>query len=138
MKLFEEIEGLFSSQIMVIKSMFSIIKLEAKLAGLSVFPLLVNVCMLLIVLMTTWLFTMTIVGYFALLVFDNLLYTLLFVLFLNALVFIGLLKYLAFNLRNMSFEKTRAFMSKTENDHEPENPNISSNSHIGKELKIPT
>lgn len=138
MKLFDEIEGLVSSQMMVIKNMFSIVTLEAKLAGLSVFPFLVNVCMLLIVLMTTWFFTMTIVGYFAYLAFDNLLYTLFFILFLNAIVFIGLLKYLLFNLRNMSFEKTRAFLAKKENEHEQENQNTGQVNHTGKELNIPT
>ena len=116
MKLFDQIEGLVSGKLNVIKTVVSLIKLEARLAGLSVYPLLINVCMLFIVLITVWLSTMLLLGYLSIMAFSNAITAILIVLLINIMVFIGLLKYLMFNLKNMSFEKTREYFAHKESD----------------------
>lgn len=117
MKLLEEIDGLVSSKIEVIKTLISIIKLETRLAGLSVYPLLLNVCLLMIVSMTLWFSCMLLLGYVALFILNNIIIAISSILFLNALLFVGLLHYMKFNLQKMSFEKTREHISTRENEH---------------------
>lgn len=115
---FEQIEGLINSKISVFKTLFSIFKLEARLAGLSVYPLLLNVCMLFIVLFTLWLSTMLVIGYFAMLFLHTLLQAVFFVILLNLILFFILIKFLTYNLANMSFEKTRACLSPKESSQD--------------------
>lgn len=117
-KIFEEIEGLVSSKISTLKIIFSIFRLEARLAGLSVYPLVLNMCMLFVVLITLWLSTMFLIGYFAVLFFGTLLLAVFLIIFLNLGFLFGLLKYLTFNLNNMSFEKTRACLSPKESSED--------------------
>ena len=133
MNILEEINGLVSNKIGVIKSVISIIKLETRLAGLSIYPLLLNVCMLIIVLIAIWFSCMLLLGYFTLSLFDNMITAISSILFLNVVLFVGLLKYLMFNLQKMSFEKTREFISRRENGHyEQEKKNNCKNSNDGK------
>ena len=137
MKILEEIDGLVSNKIGVIKTIISIFKLETRLAGLSVYPLLLNVCMLLIVLIAIWFSCMLLLGYFTLSIVDNIIIAISSVLFLNVLLFVGLLKYLTFNLQKMSFEKTREFISRRENGHhEQEKKNSCKNSNDGQNTTI--
>ena len=140
MKIVEEIEGFFSSKLGVIKAVITIIKLETRLAGLSVFPLLLTMCMLFVVLIATWLSSLLLLGYFAKLMFDNIILAIVAVLLLNVGLFLGLLKYLAFNLKKMSFEKTRAYISNKEsNEHDKQEKTINrSNSNDGKDITLPT
>ncbi len=114
-KFFEQIEGLINSKISVFKTLFSIFKLEVRLAGLSVYPLLLNVCLIFVVLITLWLSIMLVIGFFAMLFLHTILQAAFFVILLNLILFFVLLKYLTFNLSNMSFEKTRAYLSPKEN-----------------------
>lgn len=111
MAFFEHIEGLVSSKLGILHTALSMMKLEARLAGLSVFPLVLNVCFLLVVLVTIWLSAMLLLGYFTTVAFGNKLLGLLLVLFFNIVVFFLLLNYLTFNLKKMSFEKTRKYFS---------------------------
>ena len=110
MHFIDELLGLFSSQLSVIKTVFSMTKLEAKLALLSVYPLIINVLMLLVILMGTWLIAMSLLGYGLLQVINSVTWVLLAMLVLNLLVLGLLVSYLFFNLKNMSFEKTRAYL----------------------------
>jgi hypothetical protein len=116
MGIFDALEGLVSGKINILKTVMVIMKLEARLAGLSIFPLLMNLCMLFGVLITVWLSTMVLMGYFLMLALNNMMYTLLIIWIINLCLLIGLIKYLRFNLKNMSFEKTRDFFSKNEGD----------------------
>lgn len=118
MDIFESIKGLVSGKSSVIKTLLVMIKLEARLAGDSILPFLLNVCMIFGVLITLWLLTMLLLGYVLMLAFDNKLYPLLIIWVLNIAVFVGLLKYLQFNLGNMSFEKTRNYFSKKRKNYE--------------------
>lgn len=119
MKIFEHIEGLVYGKLSIVKMVMEMVRLEARLAGLSVYPLLINLCMLLIVLMTTWLVAMVLMGYGVLLAFERPLVAIISVLALNVVLLGVLLNYLSFNLKKMSFEKTREFFSNTAgNEHD--------------------
>lgn len=121
MEALKQLEDLVFAKITVIKTMLTVIGLEARLAGLSVFPLLLTVCFLFIVLMTFWLSTTLLIGYGILFASNNFLLTLVLVFLMNLVVLIGLGKYLAFTIKNMSFEKTRSYFLQNkdiENDHE--------------------
>ena len=117
MKLLEQMEGFVSDSLGMIKTVVSIIKLETRLTVLSVYPLLLTVCMLLIVVTTIWFSTMLLLGYFFTLFFESAMMAIGSVLLLNGVLFVVLITYLKFNLRQMSFEKTRACFSKKE-EHE--------------------
>ena len=111
MSVFKEIEGLIANQVLVIKACLSTTKLEAKLAGLSVFPLLVNVCLLLVGVMSTWLTAQAFIGYTLMQTFDSITVAFVGTFALNLLAVVLLLFYLRFNLKKMSFEKTRAYLA---------------------------
>ena len=64
MKLLKELDSYISSQFSSIKALLSLFKLEAKLAGLTVFPLLINLCMLFVILISFWLSIMAFFIYF--------------------------------------------------------------------------
>lgn len=114
MKFFEQLEGLVNGQLSVIKTLIDLIQLETRLAGLSVYPLLVNLCGLLIVLMTVWSLGMILLGYWFAFVFGHVIWSVLLLLLINMGLLFSLLYYLLFNLKKMSFEKTRRYFSKKE------------------------
>lgn len=118
MNAIDELSGFVSSKLQVIYAIFSIIKLETRLAGLSVLPLLVNLCLLLIILMTTWASIMLVLGYCFYLYFANLLFSLLVICLINFVILMGLIRYLAFNLKNMSFAKTRELIAQQGASHD--------------------
>ncbi len=111
MRLLNELEGYVSSQFSVIKTALTMTKLEAKLAGLSLYPLLINVCFLLVCLTSTWVTLMVAFGYVLVYFFGSLPLAFSGVLLLNIITAGLLLKYLRFNLKQMSFQKTRAYLS---------------------------
>ncbi|BCA95391.1 hypothetical protein TUM19329_17520 [Legionella antarctica] len=113
-KILDEIEGLVSGKLSSLKTILSIFKLEARLAGLSVYPLMLNLCLIFVVLITIWLSGMLLIGYFAALFWGTFLLAVCLILTLNIILFVGLLSYLSYNLNNMSFEKTRASLSSKE------------------------
>ena len=112
MRFIDEIEGLVSSQLHVIKATLSMIKLEARLALMSIYPLIINVCMVFVVLFGAWVSLLVLMGYALMQVVDSLALVLSIVFILNWLTLGLLLKYLLFNLKSMSFEKTRAYLSR--------------------------
>lgn len=115
----DNIERLVSAKISVVKNLFSLIKLEARLAGLSVFPLILNLCMLVIVLSTVWLSAMMMLGFAANLLIHNVLLSLFLILALNIIFLVILLNYFSYHLNNLSFPNTRNYFSQTEtNEYE--------------------
>ncbi|QMT60980.1 hypothetical protein [Legionella sp. PC997] len=122
----KHLEALITAKIAVFKTVYSLFRLEAQLAGLSVFPLLLNICMLFVGLITIWLTAMVFIGYlvfwvsgyWVLLISHRILISILFVLLLNGGLLLGLLKYLSFNLKSMSFPKTREYFSQKSVEHE--------------------
>ena len=111
MRLLNELEGYATSQFSAIKTALAMTKLEAKLAGLSIYPLLINVCFLLVCLTSTWVTVMVALGYVLFYFFGSLPLAFSGVFLLNIITAMLLLKYLRFNLKQMSFQKTRAYLS---------------------------
>lgn len=109
MKALEEVIHLVSDRIVVFKTMASIIKLEARLAGLSVFPMLLTLCLLIMVFIGLWLWIQITIAYLIQMALQNTLMTLELVLLLNLVSLSILIKLLVSNLKKMSFEKTRAY-----------------------------
>ncbi|KTD54290.1 hypothetical protein Lsai_3112 [Legionella sainthelensi] len=118
MEVFKQLEALIAAKISVIRTALCIFRLEARLAGLSVFPLLLNICMLLVICITVWLTAMFLLGYFVALSSKSLILALFLILLLNIGLLLGLTKYLSYNLNNMSFPKTREYFSQQSTEHE--------------------
>lgn len=128
MKILEEIISLVSDKISVFKSVGSIIKLETRLAGLSIVPFLLSIIVLLISVMGLWLVAAVLMGYGIFQLSDSILIAIVSVLVLNIAACLGLVKYLVFNIKNMSFEKTREYLFHRENgDHEIQQEAIAKN-----------
>ena len=139
MKIVEEVAGLVFDQVMIFKTVVSIIKLETRLAMLSLYPLLLTGCLLFIVSITLWLSTMSLLGYCALLALEQPLFAILSVVLLNVCIFLGLLKYLHCHLKNMSFEKTREYLLPKESHHDEdqrEKTNHRKNCSDGKKITV--
>lgn len=136
MELLEQISGLIISKIKIIESLFSIFKLEARLAKLSIVPVLVNILLLFVVIITTWFIAMALIALLALPTLHNPLYVALGILLINLLCFYGLTRWLKSNLQKMSFEKTREYFSEQEiNEHDQlEKANCCANSSHGKKI----
>jgi len=111
MRFIDELEGLVSSQLNVIKACLTMTKLEARLAGLSIYPLLINLCLLLACLTCVWLTAMGMLGCALMLWFDSALIAISCIFLFNTLLLGMLFGYLLSNLKNMSFAKTRAYLS---------------------------
>ncbi|KTC83594.1 hypothetical protein [Legionella cincinnatiensis] len=118
MEAFKQLEALIAAKISIIRTVLSVFRLEARLAGLSVFPLLLNICMLLVIFITVWLTAMFLLGYFVALTSNSLFLALVLILLLNIGLLLGLTKYLSYNLSNMSFQKTREYFSQQSAEHE--------------------
>lgn len=137
MEALKQLEALVAAKISVIKTAWSLMRLEAKLAGLSVFPLLLNICMLFVVLITLWLTAMFLVGYLAFWASNRFLLSISLVLLLNIGFLLGLLKYLSFNLKCMSFPKTREYFSEKSVEHEQlEKADTSTNCADGQDVTV--
>lgn len=114
MNVLEHLEGLVSGKIETMKGIVSLFKLEARLASLSVFPLLLNLIGLFVILTTTWICTMVLIGTMLMLLFTSIIPAVALVLLLNLMIFIGLGYCIKTNLKNMSFVKTRDYFSPKE------------------------
>jgi len=84
---------------------------ETRLAGLSVYPFLLNVCAIFVVLMSTWFSCMLLTGYIFFVFLGSVVWSIGMVLFINIALLLGLLKYLSSNLKKMNFEQTRKYFS---------------------------
>lgn len=114
MNVIEDIGGLVSNKIEVFKTIYAIVKLETRLAGLSILPIILNTVMILVVVMTLWSSMMILVGHSLVQFFSSFVAGVLGVMCLNLMLVFGLIQYLSFNLKNMSFEKTRAYFNRRE------------------------
>ena len=111
MELIDHVRRFVSGNVEIATTLFSLIKLEFQLAGLSVYPLLLNITMILVILMTLWIFGMFLIQYVLWQLIGSLTWSIVFILFVNLIVFAILLKQLSSNLQKMSFEKTRKFFA---------------------------
>ena len=111
MKVFTHLQGFISENLKVAKTFGSLVKLEARLAGLSIFPLLINLCSLVVLTFGLWLSTMLLLQYGLMLWFENYLLSILGVFLFNILLFGLVVKNVSLHLKRMSFAKTRASFS---------------------------
>lgn len=121
MNIIEELEGLISSKTQSMKLVFSLIKLETSLARLSILPLIFNIIMVLVILMTTWFATMMLWGYLFFMLSSSLILGVVSIVLLNLILLYFLYQLMKYNLNNMSFAKTREYFSKmgSNEDNEP-------------------
>lgn len=126
MRILKELDGLVSSKINVLKTLVTIFKLETQLAGLAVYPLLLNVGMLLSVFMSTWFSINILLGYITYWALENLALAIIVVILINLGMLYGLLKFLRLNLKKMSFEQTRKYFSAKEGDDDSHRERIDS------------
>lgn len=114
MNVLEHLEGYISEHLKIGKTILSLMKLEAKLAGLSIVPLILNICMLLVIFISFWFSGMVLLGYYMMVSLGSFALAISLILVVNFILFLLLIKYLSFNLKNMSFANTREFFSKKE------------------------
>lgn len=118
MKLIDHLEGFISTRINIAKELFTLIRLEAKLAGLNVVPLLVNIGILFIIGLTLWPILMVLVAYLIYLLSENVLIAILGILALNLMIVWYLVRDSKIRAEQMSFAKTRkCFMSQELGDY---------------------
>jgi hypothetical protein len=120
MNIIEELEGLISSKTQSMKLVFSLIKLETSLARLSILPLIFNIIMVLVILMTTWFATMMLWGYLFFMLSSSLILGVVSIVLLNLILLYFLYQLMKYNLNNMSFAKTREYFSKKGSNEENE------------------
>lgn len=120
MKFIENLDGLLSAKLNLVKDLFSLVRLEANLAGLSLYPLLINLVLCLVFTLSTWLTLSLLIGYLIVFWGGNLLIAILAVLFLNGCVVAFTLRGIAKAIYQMSFAKTRACLTNHDlrNNHE--------------------
>jgi predicted membrane protein len=134
MRALDELTGLVSSKFEVIKDLITMIKLETRLAGLSVFPLLVSLCVLFVVTITVWLSAMILLGYGISIAYNSILLAITAILIFNLICLLLLAKYLLYNLKKMSFEKTRKYFNQKERKDEPKKASDQSSGQNGKKI----
>lgn len=119
MKLLNELDAYISSQFNAAKALLTLFKLEAKLAGRSIVPLLITLCLFSVISISFWLSLMIFAGYLIFLYLANVWISLALICLFNLIILVLLINYLSFNLRMMSFERTRHYFNAEEStDHE--------------------
>ena len=120
MNFIEQLEGLVSSRIAVAKGIWTLLKLEAKLARLNVVPLLIAFGAMAALLITTWLTLMLLIGYLVTVVTGGYLAVGIIVVLLINIGFVGYtLKWISACIQRMSFERTRScFADKYKDNHD--------------------
>lgn len=106
-----DIAAFIKHQTEALRLVVRLISLEAKLAGLTVFPLLMCFCFLCISCLTLWLSTMGLVGYVVHEITHQTWLAFLFLMLINGGLMLMCLSKLSQYKSDMSFEKTRAYFS---------------------------
>lgn len=117
MKWLTELDGLITGKCRLIQTLLTLIKLEARLAGLSMYPLLLGICLVFPILITTWAAAMVMVGYGFLSWSGSLILTFLLIFLLNLTLLILLARLLKSHLKHMSFAKTRHYFNAFKDEH---------------------
>lgn len=121
MNLIEHLKGLVSSQAEVTKGIWTLFKLEAKLAGLNIVPLFVSLGAMIISFMTLWMTAMALLGYLIVVFSGNaIVLGFIGILLLNSGLLMFALKCMRTSIQRMSFEKTRVslFHNQLRDDNE--------------------
>jgi hypothetical protein len=118
MKLIEDVEQFIESQLNSVRMLFDLVRLEAKLARMTLVPLVINFCLILVSIIMLWLSAMGLVGYVLIRLSNPIWLTLIIILILNFSLLFGLLRYLTFNLTALSFSQTRRHLTKQGTSHD--------------------
>lgn len=102
-------KGLITNQLGLIRACLSVTTLEAKLAVNSVLPLLVTVFLLFICILSTWFTVLVLIAYSLMQMVHSVLLVLVSMIGLHGIVLVILWYCFRFNLKQLSFQKTRAY-----------------------------
>jgi hypothetical protein len=121
MKFSEHLEGFISDRIVIAKGIFTLFKLEARLARLNIYPLILSLGVLALLIVSLWLTIITLVAYLMVLFTKQPLMAIAAVLVLNVGLLVYIIKNITLRLQQMSFKKTRACLAKPQSGeaHEP-------------------
>lgn len=108
----EHLEGLLSNNWQWTKDLFSLMRMEAQLAGLSVLPLCFYAALILLILLSIWLVSLGLIAGLVYELTGSLLGALFFLFFLNSLLLAVLIYRFRRNLKRMSFMETRASLNR--------------------------
>jgi hypothetical protein len=110
MKFINHLEGLLVSKYTIAKALLTLFKLEAKLAGLNIAPLLISIGAITALCFSGWLLLVMLIAYPIMLLLNP--FVALFIIFaLNVLALGFAVKSLMLCVKQMSFEKTRALLT---------------------------
>lgn len=121
MKFIEHVEGLISSKAAIVKSFWTLLKLETRLASRSMLPLLANFGLSLALIITIWFNIIFLAGYLLFLWTGSTLIALSSILVVNCSVLFYSLWRIKVYGKRLSFEKTRACLSTHETDEKRDN-----------------
>lgn len=110
MSLLTDIEALLTNQFALIKTFFSMLTLEAKIAQSSIVPLLISLWLLALSLLTLWGASMVMMAYLIYLWCHTFWISIMGVIVINMTMIVGLFRYIATIWQAMRFAKSRAYL----------------------------
>lgn len=111
MKLTGHFAGLISSRFAVVRDLFSLIMLEARLAGASLMPLLILLCIFFVLFMSFWLILIGLISYIFWILLGDILLVINIIFLLNLLLLFVILKSIKIRANRISFAKTREVLT---------------------------
>ncbi|HAF88141.1 MAG: hypothetical protein CMF38_01310 [Legionellaceae bacterium] len=114
MKFIDNIEGLVASKLTLIKAVWTLFKLETKLAGLNILPLLASIGVLIAIVFTLWFSVMIIIGMAILsLMSGHIFLSLIGIIIINVALLLLTIRFMMSCLNKMSFARTRMCLTQT-------------------------
>lgn len=107
MEFFDHLEGLITSRVALAKDFFELLRLEASLAGITIYPLLICFAALITLTISFGLAFMVFIGYLIFVLTEQPLVAFATVLLLNLVMILFVLWSILRYLQQMSFAKTR-------------------------------
>jgi hypothetical protein len=112
MKFLSHLEGFIFNRIRIIRDIFTLFKLEAELASLNLYPLLVNLLILLVFLFSSWSLIVVSLAYLILQLTEQIWTTIGILSLLHAILLIVAGKLLSKRVQQISFKNTRALLAR--------------------------
>ncbi len=110
MQVFEEISELVSGKLKLYQTLAKMVKLEARLAGLSIFPMMMTLAILIVFCLSFWVSSLILLGYLLYQVFHSFLIAIVLVVILNVVSVALAIRALISNIKNLSFARTRKYL----------------------------
>lgn len=118
MEFLRHLESLLSNKLGIAKDLFKLFKLEARLAGMSVFPLLLSLSLVIAFVLTLWLTFMLLIGDLILILTQKPLLAIASLLVMNLILTLFFVRILKQRLEQISFARTRACLKKPQERNE--------------------